>query len=215
MTDFFEKFFNNPDDTYNETNKTGYGMYAKVYDSDEADTTIKVHDNRGYVGFTDGWLLWAIFCMNYKQKYGQLSSIMPDIKGLVLDFNRGKFYAAMKKLQDKHKHIKTPYITGNWEKWMYSDNEYYNEIPQRDELVKILEELVKEISVLLDGEKYPPIYIDAHDDNWMWDGDQIIFNDPFNILNTTRKDEKFIKDYNALLILMAENNPDIKIIGKT
>lgn len=184
----------------------GSGVYANVFDSDEPDCVIKIGktEKEGYLN--DGWLLWAVYCMN-----NPLKSWMPRIKCLRIDFNTGKYYAVMERLQEYHPgtgrdYKNKPYLICDEDELKYEYTQKCIHFHRK----AIIETLIK-ISKFF-NEKF--LFIDAHPGNWMWRGTKIVLTDPFVISANFMFNLKNVFRYNELLRVMSLGNENIEILGQ-
>ena len=226
MINFMEDFITEPQSTFNENSQLGAGCYASVFDSDMPNMVVKV--SRKTVGRTnnlsDGWLVWAIHCMN-RLKNGSLLSFMPNIHGLVINYDTGEFHAVMERLSDSKRGEGPmdgkPYIVdsfGNLIKKPVSD---WNDCTA-DGKIRRPKSLLKEflaINEFFIANDYSsaPLIVDAHCNNWMWRAGEkrhtLVLTDPFTCQSTVFDDDGF--EYRELITKMAEGNPNIKIITES
>lgn len=220
MVDFIENFIKEPEGSFDENKEKGSGMYAHVFDSDMPNLVVKRSStSRCSEGlFTDGWLVWAIYCMNVGMKRGVPYSYMPRIYGLVIDRKQGIFHAVIEKLEryNDRDGVYNYSVHGELD-WMMSEDGVrlikYNSLGKS--LVKSMLAMYQDMRKIFGGDV--PIYLDAHGSNWMWrrykSSQKVVLTDPFvmesDYLNTTEK----VKEFNELLEKMAEGNPNIKFIN--
>lgn len=192
------------------TSIIGSGLYSSVFDSDQMGYVIKQSNTRRVID--DGWLIWAIYCMNYKLKHGKMHQGMLDVQSLVIDYRQNSFYAVIERL-DRDGVDKTPNMSGNFN---FYKNEYicgmeigtihehvYNCWNEINHLIGIIPE--REHVYNCDGSY---VFLDAHSANWMYRGDQIVLTDPFTI----DENPHVIVKYHEAIEFLSKNNPNIKII---
>jgi len=227
MTTFIENFIIQPETTYKPTARQGSGMYASVFDSDMPNMVVKKGE-RTYSGtcLTDGWLVWAIYCMNRTQKHGVGWAFMPKIHGLVIDYETGKFHAVIEKLKERRKEEDSrsngkPNFTGYLDHALTKDkfgDSWGSPVRYEAQIRKAFTEI--QVWFRGQGIDETPIFIDGHNGNWMWRenlnrGHTLVFTDPFVVSSGFYEDsEEGALAYNKLLMKMAEGNPNIKIIGE-
>ena len=229
MTDFMENFIVNPESTYDQSSMTGSGMYSSVFDSDMPNMVVK-HSARTFRSsncFTDGWLIWAILCMNRNMKYGSGWSFMPVIHGLIINYETGEFHAVIERLKEvrkptHHRGRGKPNFTGYMDDVLSSDIDKWNKpfwdgkIPYKKAIKKAFLEIV---SIFRETKATnTPIFIDAHDANWMWretpsGRHSMVLTDPFTVSYDFMSADGALS-YNQMLVDVAQGNPNIKIIGQ-
>ncbi|QGH74614.1 hypothetical protein KNU84_gp090 [Bacteriophage DSS3_VP1] len=193
--DPFPDFFQEPREAIEEwSNSLGCGMYSEVYPSTKEDFVIKIgndiHD--------DGWLHYALRCIETNSKY----SFMPTIKKLLVDFNSKEFFGVIERLEPlKGDYEEKPDI---WIQYDMGDRSVLQSKLYSSELPKdVMDEMVE----FLDGESeatkhHDPFRLDAHHDNWMTREDgSFVLTDPFSRTSVGEYTKKLLRQ-------LAESHPN-------
>lgn len=219
MINFMDSFIVEPESTINESSISGTGCYASVFDSDMPNLVVKRIQKHAFKNlFNDGWLIWAIYCMNVAQKKGVTpNSFLPQIYGLVINYDKKVVYAVIEKLKDTYMmdndkdHHEKPYKTGELTQFMKNNSQFFK-------AYKEIHVAFKKIIKLLKVNETKNMFFDGHSGNWMWreteNGMHIVLTDPFIIFHSTCADEQLLMDVNLQIIEMAKRNPNIQIIGQ-
>jgi hypothetical protein len=186
------------------TEESGSGKYASVWKTEMPGIVIKTlknpseHFNVNL--FDDGWLMWAINCMNAIEE----NPFLPKIYSLKIDYDNGKCTAVMENL--KLDTSKVPYLSFD------SESILCQEVQDILKKKNIPHSIIQTI-INFSGPYLKDLYIDAHDENWLMRGEQIVLTDPYNMLNTLRKSPTKLFEYNQYLVQLAKGNPNIEIVG--
>ena len=163
---------------------TGSGAFSTVFETEIPNIVIKRVDK-----MWDPTLLYYIWCMNQQKK----KSWMPKIYGITVDYTsevyaQGIAYVIMKKLTSRlDVSQKTPYTTGE----AYNDYDLI-ELKQLLEHESVIgkkkaaeiTDMILEVTSMIQSTpktKNECLFFDAHNDNWMWDDETLILNDPFTV----------------------------------
>jgi len=186
----------------------GDGAYSSVFDSDMPNLVIKKSKDKGNKLFSDGWLFYAIYCMRMDKPLPW----MPKIYSLLIDFEKCEFFAAMERLEGD---TKLPYVTGDLTQAIKRIKEGHVYLPKRtgSSVVTHLKKMDKDLIEFFGLTYSECIFTDAHNDNWMKRGRQVVLTDPFCLLYKVRSDDNLLK-FNQDMVKYASGCDNITIKGK-
>ena len=174
-----------------DKHRLGHGSFSVVYAlPDHPNLVLKksstdydrINDNYEHC-FSDGWIVYALQLMTMKDA----PAWMPKIYAMYFDRDKGHYFALMEKLQNACGRPK-PWVSG----YVEEDKDYFFDQIDSNRLIntfsvdpEIIWSLSKDACAIVatideDGIKdNRGIFFDAHTDNWMWRGDQLVMSDPY------------------------------------
>lgn len=187
--------------------RTGNGKYASVFDSDMPNLVIKKGTRTQFGNlFDDGWLFYAIWCMKATRR----PSWMPKIYNLLIDYEKGEFFAAMERLEEGE----APYITGRYDT-VIEKLEGNSSVSKRvgKSIASNFKKMNDSLLESFDLSFSECIFVDAHDDNWMKRGRKLVLTDPFCILYEIHGEMDKLLKFNQDMVKFAADCDDIVIKG--
>jgi hypothetical protein len=155
---------------------SGSGLYSEVFDGPIPGTVIK--HGKDLEG--DAWVIWAAYCMSY----GQPDPFMPVIHALHIDCENLEFWAVMEKLEP------TEGVYDERPRWSGTTNSTPRCIPS--DIVSAFKFHWRELHKAMGHDR--AFYLDAHAENWMWRGDQLVLTDPL-VFDVIGADAGLIRHY--------------------
>lgn len=208
--------FNSIEDT---SSRRGYGSFSAVFDSDQAGMVIKrtrMPERDEFDAFNrfDATLLFYLWCMDQEDQ-GKWKRWMPRIHYMHIDIQKGYVYTICEELdsQPNHRIYITCYLEDAAKEVKSEVNHYHKqdfaevgigskEADEIGEMITYFRNLTR------DPVKGESLYFDAHDDNWMLRGEQLVLNDPF----TTRKMAQADAEMFDLMLSMASKTNNVRVV---